>query len=153
MNNVAKFASGKDKAGRVDAISVETGKTLWSYETRVANLRRGVDATREVDASDLSGSTLEITADPRVLKGSSFFVVAVPTPIDGEHRPDLGPVLRASETVGAALSAGRARGRCGGKGPLPWPGRAGAHSWSTLSISAVLSISSVTSASPTFCRS
>jgi alcohol dehydrogenase (cytochrome c) len=37
VNNVAKFASGKDKAGRVDAISVETGKTLWSYETRVAN--------------------------------------------------------------------------------------------------------------------
>jgi alcohol dehydrogenase (cytochrome c) len=37
VNNVAKFASGKDKAGRVDAISVETGKTIWSYETRVAN--------------------------------------------------------------------------------------------------------------------
>src|ERR1700681_4685410 len=37
VNNVAKFASGKDKAGRVDAISVETGKTLWSFETRVAN--------------------------------------------------------------------------------------------------------------------
>jgi alcohol dehydrogenase (cytochrome c) len=37
VTNVAKFASGKDKAGRVDAISVETGKTLWSFETRVAN--------------------------------------------------------------------------------------------------------------------
>src|SRR5216684_2265901 len=37
VTNVAKFAAGKDKAGRVDAISVETGKTLWSYETRVAN--------------------------------------------------------------------------------------------------------------------
>ena len=37
MTNVAKFASGKDKAGRADAISVETGKTLWSFETRVAN--------------------------------------------------------------------------------------------------------------------
>jgi alcohol dehydrogenase (cytochrome c) len=37
VTNVAKFAPGKDKAGRVDAISVETGKTLWSYETRVAN--------------------------------------------------------------------------------------------------------------------
>lgn len=74
--------------------------------SRVDSLRRGVDATREVDASALSGSSLEITSDPRALKGSSFFVVAVPTPIDGEHRPDLTPVLRASETVGAALSPG-----------------------------------------------
>jgi alcohol dehydrogenase (cytochrome c) len=37
VNNVAKLAPGKDKAGRVDAISVETGKTIWSYETRVPN--------------------------------------------------------------------------------------------------------------------
>jgi alcohol dehydrogenase (cytochrome c) len=35
--NVGKFASGKDKVGRIDAISVETGKTLWSWETRVSN--------------------------------------------------------------------------------------------------------------------
>jgi UDP-N-acetyl-D-galactosamine dehydrogenase len=75
-------------------------------ESRVESLRRGVDATREVDQSALSGSTLELTSDPRRLKGATFFVVAVPTPIDGEHRPDLTPVLRASETVGAALSPG-----------------------------------------------
>ena len=36
-NNVGKFATGKDKAGRIDAISVETGKTLWTWETRVSN--------------------------------------------------------------------------------------------------------------------
>jgi alcohol dehydrogenase (cytochrome c) len=35
--NVGKFAAGKDKVGRIDAISVETGQTLWSWETRVAN--------------------------------------------------------------------------------------------------------------------
>src|SRR5919197_1427871 len=35
--NVGKFATGKDKVGRIDAISVETGKTLWSWETRVVN--------------------------------------------------------------------------------------------------------------------
>jgi UDP-N-acetyl-D-glucosamine/UDP-N-acetyl-D-galactosamine dehydrogenase len=75
-------------------------------KTRVESLRRGVDATREVDAAALSISTLDITADPSALKGCTFFVVAVPTPIDGEHRPDLAPVLRASETVGAALSSG-----------------------------------------------
>jgi alcohol dehydrogenase (cytochrome c) len=36
-NNVGKFATGKDKVGRIDAISVETGRTVWSWETRVAN--------------------------------------------------------------------------------------------------------------------
>lgn len=36
-NNVAKFPPGKDKVGRIDAISVETGKTLWTWETRVTN--------------------------------------------------------------------------------------------------------------------
>jgi alcohol dehydrogenase (cytochrome c) len=35
--NVGKFAAGKDKVGRIDAISVETGRTLWSWETRVVN--------------------------------------------------------------------------------------------------------------------
>jgi alcohol dehydrogenase (cytochrome c) len=35
--NVGKFAAGKDKVGRIDAISVETGRTVWSWETRVAN--------------------------------------------------------------------------------------------------------------------
>jgi UDP-N-acetyl-D-galactosamine dehydrogenase len=75
-------------------------------EARVASLRRNVDATREVDASALSTTKLTITADPAALKGCTFFVVAVPTPIDGEHRPDLTAVLGASETVGAALSPG-----------------------------------------------
>jgi alcohol dehydrogenase (cytochrome c) len=36
-NKVARFATGKDKVGRIDAISVETGRTLWSWETRVTN--------------------------------------------------------------------------------------------------------------------
>jgi alcohol dehydrogenase (cytochrome c) len=36
-NNVGKFAAGKDKVGRIDAISVETGRTLWTWETRVTN--------------------------------------------------------------------------------------------------------------------
>jgi UDP-N-acetyl-D-galactosamine dehydrogenase len=69
-------------------------------------LQSGVDATREVDGAALSESSLEITTDPTKLKDATFFVVAVPTPIDDAHRPDLGPVLRASETVGAVMSRG-----------------------------------------------
>jgi UDP-N-acetyl-D-galactosamine dehydrogenase len=73
---------------------------------RVATLQSGVDATREVDGPALSESSLEITTDPAKLRDATFFVVAVPTPIDDAHRPDLGPVLRASETVGAVMSRG-----------------------------------------------
>src|SRR5215831_1260150 len=73
---------------------------------RVESLRKGVDATREVDDEALSSTTLNITDDPRALRGATFFVVAVPTPIDSEHRPDLRALLSASEAVGVALSPG-----------------------------------------------
>ena len=49
---------------------------------------------------------LRCTADPAELRGCTFLVVAVPTPIDAEKRPDLGSLVRASETVGRALSGG-----------------------------------------------
>jgi UDP-N-acetyl-D-galactosamine dehydrogenase len=73
---------------------------------RVASLKRGVDATREVDTQSLSGTTLQITSDPEALAGATFFVVAVPTPIDESHSPDLTAVLRASEAVGRVLRPG-----------------------------------------------
>src|SRR5688572_3548199 len=73
---------------------------------RVESLRRGVDVTREVDDEALKSSTLEATTDPSALGRANFFVVAVPTPIDDAHRPDLTPVLRASETVGRHLKPG-----------------------------------------------
>ncbi|HVW30319.1 MAG TPA: nucleotide sugar dehydrogenase [Polyangiaceae bacterium] len=75
---------------------------------RVESLRRGVDATREVPEEDLRGTTLNITDDPSALRGATFFVIAVPTPIDDEHRPDMHALLSASEIVGKALSTGAA---------------------------------------------
>jgi UDP-N-acetyl-D-galactosamine dehydrogenase len=74
--------------------------------SRVARLRDGVDDTGEVCADALLTTTLDVTSDPSALRDVTFFVIAVPTPIDGDHRPDLGPVLRASATVGAALRRG-----------------------------------------------
>jgi len=73
---------------------------------RVDALNGGVDQTREVDPSELKQSRLNITADPEVLRDCNFFIVAVPTPIDAQHRPDLRPVLAASETVGKVLRPG-----------------------------------------------
>lgn len=73
---------------------------------RVESLKRGIDETREVETDVLSKSSLETTTDPAALRGATFFIVAVPTPLDAEHNPDLGPVLRATETVGACMQPG-----------------------------------------------
>ncbi len=75
-------------------------------ERKVAELRGGHDRTGEVDGSILHETTLRMTSDPEQLRDRTFFVVAVPTPVDADNRPDLSPVVRASETVGRALSRG-----------------------------------------------
>lgn len=76
-------------------------------QRRIDELAGGHDRTREVDADELAevGERLSCTTDPEALKACNVFVVAVPTPIDRFKQPDLGPLLRASETVGAALGA------------------------------------------------
>ena len=73
---------------------------------KVKELRAGVDRTGEVQAEVLKASSLEMTWDPEVLKQATFFVVAVPTPVDVNNRPDLTPVVKASETVARALKKG-----------------------------------------------
>lgn len=73
---------------------------------RVATLRQGLDETHEVAPETLAVSSLEITTDPEALRDSTFFVIAVPTPIDGDHRPDLTAVTNASATIGAFLRPG-----------------------------------------------
>ena len=70
---------------------------------RVEELGRGHDRTNEVDLDELKKTTLKITTDVSSLSGISFFVVTVPTPIDGNRQPDLRPVKSASESVGRAL--------------------------------------------------
>jgi UDP-N-acetyl-D-galactosamine dehydrogenase len=75
-------------------------------EARVQALRDGHDWTGEVAKGDLRDSTISLTSDPAELRGCTFFVVAVPTPLDSDRRPDLGPLLAASRTVGSVLSPG-----------------------------------------------
>ena len=83
------------------------GTIGFDVDTRkVASLRAGVDRNGDVVGEALTGTTLHVTADPAELRGATFYVVAVPTPIDSAHRPDLEPLRRASETVGRALTPG-----------------------------------------------
>ena len=74
--------------------------------SRVEALRRGADETREVAAEELRRTTLEVTTDPARLAECSFLVVAVPTPINGAHAPDLRPVRSATETIGRHMRPG-----------------------------------------------
>ncbi|MFA9471846.1 MAG: nucleotide sugar dehydrogenase [Deltaproteobacteria bacterium] len=75
-------------------------------ERRVSSLVANEDWTGEVTRSELQESTLKLTCDPADLRGCTFFVVAVPTPIDSDRRPDLGPLLAATRVVGTALAPG-----------------------------------------------
>ncbi len=73
---------------------------------KVARLAAGHDATGETSPEDLASSPVSFTADEDDLRGATFFVVAVPTPITADRRPDLSYLRAASETVGRALSPG-----------------------------------------------
>ncbi|MBF9038816.1 Vi polysaccharide biosynthesis UDP-N-acetylglucosamine C-6 dehydrogenase TviB [Rhodobacterales bacterium LSUCC0246] len=93
-------------------LAVEFGKSLKVIGfdvngARIDDLRRGVDATKEVSGEELaSASGLSFTSDRRALEEANVYIVTVPTPIDKAKRPDLTPLIRASETVGSALAQG-----------------------------------------------
>ena len=78
-------------------------------QRRVEQLKQGHDDTLEVSDDQLtSAKQLEMTADPARLADCTFYIVAVPTPIDSNNRPDLGPVIAASKTIAPYLRAGDA---------------------------------------------
>ena len=77
---------------------------------RVESLNKGHDSTLEVDdmklQEALAGGRLVCTDDLEDIRDCNFYVVAVPTPVDINHNPDLSPLIGASETVGAVISKG-----------------------------------------------
>lgn len=84
-------------------------------ERRVAELCRGTDPTLEVEDHELqsvlrhepSGAPgLFVTSDKNQLRQCTIHIVAVPTPTDKHNRPDLTPLIKASETVGSVLKPG-----------------------------------------------
>ncbi|MEA3017677.1 MAG: UDP-N-acetyl-D-glucosamine/UDP-N-acetyl-D-galactosamine dehydrogenase, partial [Sphingomonadales bacterium] len=76
-------------------------------ESRIAELKQGIDRTREVEAEALAASTLALTADPAPAAGADLYIVTVPTPVDAQCRPDLGPVESATRAVAAMIDAAR----------------------------------------------
>ncbi len=93
-------------------LAVEFGKryTTLGFDIRserVEELRGGHDATLEVDADELAGAArLRYSCGIDDLAECDVYIVTVPTPIDDARRPDLTPLIRASETLGKVLKRG-----------------------------------------------
>jgi UDP-N-acetyl-D-galactosamine dehydrogenase len=74
---------------------------------RIDELLSGRDSTLEVEPDGLKqAGQIELTDDPQALRRCGVFIVTVPTPIDRANRPDLEPLILATETVGKALGKG-----------------------------------------------
>ncbi|MBM4232192.1 MAG: Vi polysaccharide biosynthesis UDP-N-acetylglucosamine C-6 dehydrogenase TviB, partial [Gammaproteobacteria bacterium] len=74
---------------------------------RINQLQKGDDVTRETTREELTDAKhLTYSSDPDDLKSCNVFIVTVPTPIDNHKRPDLTPLIKASETVGKVLKKG-----------------------------------------------
>ncbi len=93
-------------------LAVEFGKKMPTVgfdinQGRIDELRKGHDRTLEVDDAELKTSThLSYATDLEGIKDCNIYIVTVPTPIDKNKRPDLTPLVKASETVGKVLSKG-----------------------------------------------
>lgn len=68
--------------------------------------KKGVDPTKEVGDEAIKNSTVHFTSDEKDLQKSKFHIVAVPTPVNTDHTPDLTPVIGASKIVGRNLTKG-----------------------------------------------
>jgi UDP-N-acetyl-D-galactosamine dehydrogenase len=93
-------------------LAVEFGKVLPTLgfdinDKRIGELRDGVDNTLEVEPELLAeAQQLSFTSDVEALHDCNVYIVTVPTPIDASRRPDLTPLIRASETLGQVVSKG-----------------------------------------------
>lgn len=74
--------------------------------SRIAMMQNRIDPSNELDATAFDSCSIEFTAELEDLKAASFYIVAVPTPVDIHNVPNLNPVLSASKTVGQVISKG-----------------------------------------------
>lgn len=84
----------------VDVIGFDLNKA------KIELYKKGIDPTKEVGDEAIKNSTVYFTSDENDLKKAKFHIVAVPTPVNTDHTPDLTPVIGASEIVGRNLIKG-----------------------------------------------
>lgn len=85
------------------------GLNVIGFDTNKAKIdlyQSGIDPTKEVGDEEIKASTVQYTSDENELKKARFMIVAVPTPVNMDHTPDLSPVENASVIVGRNLCKG-----------------------------------------------
>ena len=75
-------------------------------EDRIGLMKKNVDPSNELDEQSFKNCDVEFTSELDVLRTASFYIVAVPTPVDEYNVPDLRPVKKASETIGKVIKKG-----------------------------------------------
>ncbi len=73
---------------------------------RVEMMKKGIDPSGELKPEEFKGCDIEFTDSLDVLKKATLYIVAVPTPVDQANKPDLTPVIKASESIGKVLKKG-----------------------------------------------
>ena len=85
---------------QVDVIGFDLNKQ------KIKMYQNGIDPTKEVGDNEIQNCTVEFTADEKKLQEAKFHIVAVPTPVNADHTPDLSPVEGASRILGRNLTKG-----------------------------------------------
>ena len=75
-------------------------------QAKIDLYRQGIDPTKKVGNEAIATYTVDFTADENRLREAKFFIVAVPTPVNDDHTPDLTPVEGASRFVGRNMPKG-----------------------------------------------
>lgn len=75
-------------------------------EEKVMQYKEGIDPTKEVGNEVIKNTTVQFTSEEEDLKKAKFHIVAVPTPVNEDHTPDLRPIQSASRTLGRNLTKG-----------------------------------------------
>ena len=75
-------------------------------KAKIELYKSGIDPTKEVGDEEIKNTKIHFTSDEADLQKAKFIIVAVPTPVNTDHTPDLTPVIGASEIVGRNLTPG-----------------------------------------------
>lgn len=117
MNTYEKLKSGETRLAVVGLgyvgmpIAVSFAKKIkvigFDYnKEKIEKYRQGIDPTKEVGDAAVKDSTVEFTVSPERLRDAGFIIVAVPTPLNSDHTPDLAPVIGACQFIGRNLAKG-----------------------------------------------
>ena len=107
MNLYEKIVNGEEKISLVGlgyvgmpiAVAFAKKVKVVGFDLNAAKIdlyKKGIDPTKEVGNEVIKNTTVDFTADPAKLREAKFHIVAVPTPVNDDHTPDLTPVEGAS---------------------------------------------------------